>query len=268
MCVVKSSALSSTIKVLEPIDTLTRGKSKPTFKNFLQGGTDTLRSVREFYIPVQSSSLHFLRTRLCVGCTNGFEIVDLETLDTQGLLDPADASLDFVRKKEGLRPMAIYRISNEFLLCYDEFAFYVNKTGWRSKKDFMISWEGVPTGFALHYPFILAFEPTFVEIRHVETSSISQIIQGNNLRCLFADTPPSTANSSQYYNSHQPTYDYQLDSPPTNGYGGRPSLQNGLGPGSPYSNPYQSRALSSGRDEILMVSDDRVMRVQVCLHQQ
>ena len=75
--------------------------------------------LQEFYIPVQSSSIHFLKTRLCVGCTNGFEIVDLDTLDTQGLLDPADPSLSFARKKEELRPMAIYRIDNEFLLCYD-----------------------------------------------------------------------------------------------------------------------------------------------------
>ena len=54
-----------------------------------------------------------------MGCTNGFEIVDLETLDVQGLLDPADGSLEFVRKRDNLRPLAIYRIDNEFLLCYD-----------------------------------------------------------------------------------------------------------------------------------------------------
>ena len=56
---------------------------------------------------------------MCVGCSRGFEIVDLESLDTQGLLDPNDESLEFVRKKENLRPMAIYRIHNDFLLCYD-----------------------------------------------------------------------------------------------------------------------------------------------------
>lgn len=99
---------------------------------------------------------------MCVGCSRGFEIVDLETLDTQGLLDPNDESLEFVRKRDNLRPMAIYRIHNEFLLCYDgalpifllhladngtEFAFYVNKTGRRSRKDFMVHWEGTPTGF-------------------------------------------------------------------------------------------------------------------------
>ena len=60
---------------------------------------------------------------MCVGCSRGFEIVDLESLDTQGLLDPNDESLEFVRKKETLRPMAIYRIQSDFLLCYDGWAF-------------------------------------------------------------------------------------------------------------------------------------------------
>lgn len=75
--------------------------------------------LQEFYIPVESNSIHFLKTRLCVGCVKGFEIVDLETLDTQGLLDPDDVSLDFVQKREVVRPMAIYRIDADFLLCYD-----------------------------------------------------------------------------------------------------------------------------------------------------
>jgi RHO1 GDP-GTP exchange protein 1/2 len=55
-----------------------------------------------------------------VGCNKGFQIVDLKTLDTQGLLDPADESLDFVQRRElTLKAMAIYRIDSEFLLCYD-----------------------------------------------------------------------------------------------------------------------------------------------------
>ena len=54
--------------------------------------------------------------------------MDLDTLDTQGLLDPADASLDFVRKRENLKPLAIYRIENEFLLCYDgQYAWLCSK---------------------------------------------------------------------------------------------------------------------------------------------
>lgn len=68
---------------------------------------------------MESNSLHFLRNRLCVGCAKGFEIVDLETLDTQSLLDPEDSSLDFIQKRDNVRPMAIYRVEQDFLLCYN-----------------------------------------------------------------------------------------------------------------------------------------------------
>ena len=61
---------------------------------------------------------------MCVGCSRGFEIVDLESLDTQGLLDLNDESLEFVREWENLLPMVIYCILDEYLLCYDgEFLF-------------------------------------------------------------------------------------------------------------------------------------------------
>lgn len=57
---------------------------------------------------------------------------------------------------------------------------------------------------ALHEPYVLAFEPSFVEIRHIETGLLSQVIQGFNLRLLFADTPPSVTNTAtQQYNPHQ-----------------------------------------------------------------
>ncbi|WFD19776.1 25S rRNA (cytosine(2870)-C(5))-methyltransferase [Malassezia caprae] len=100
---------------------------------------------------------------LCVGTPKGFEIVDLETLDTQGLLDPADISLDFVQRCENLKPIAIFRVDGEFLLCYNEFAFYVNKNGWRARSGWIINWEGNPNAFAMHYPYVLAFEPNFIE---------------------------------------------------------------------------------------------------------
>ena len=122
VCVVKTSPLSSTIKIFEPIDQNIRGRNKPTFRKLLQGGNDTLRIYKEFYIPVPSSSIHFLRTKLCVACVNGFEIIDPDTFDTQGVLDPSDESLDFARRRSDNtrpKPAAIYCIENEFLLCYD-----------------------------------------------------------------------------------------------------------------------------------------------------
>ncbi|KAG6902575.1 hypothetical protein C0995_014582 [Termitomyces sp. Mi166 len=265
VCIVKSSQLSSTFKTLEPIDQNIRGRAKPTFRKLLQGGNDTLKLFREFYIPVESTSIHYLKTKMCVGCSRGFEIVDLESLDTQGLLDPNDENLEFVRKRENLRPMAIYRIHNEFLLCYDEFAFYVNKNGRQSRKDFMVHWEGNPTGFALHEPYVLAFEPSFVEVRHIETGHLSQVIQGANLRLLFADTPPSVTNTvspTQPY-PHMGGYDYHnpYAPPPHPAYGGY-----GAPPYGQYQHPNQypppRNPQGIGRDEILIVSDDRVLALR------
>ncbi|KAH0582817.1 hypothetical protein H2248_010725 [Termitomyces sp. 'cryptogamus'] len=274
VCIVKSSQLSSTFKTLEPIDQNVRGRAKPTFRKLLQGGNDTLKLFREFYIPVESTSIHYLKTKMCVGCSRGFEIVDLESLDTQGLLDPNDESLEFVRKRENLRPMAIYRIHNEFLLCYDEFAFYVNKNGRQSRKDFMVHWEGNPTGFALHEPYVLAFEPSFVEVRHIETGYLSQVIQGANLRLLFADTPPSVTNSVSPVQIYPPHMGYEYHNhnhnhnpyaaPAHTAYGGY-----GASPYGQYQHPnsfqqqqQQRNPQGIGRDEILIVSDDRVLALR------
>ncbi|KAM6497062.1 CNH domain containing protein [Amanita muscaria] len=263
VCIVKSSQLSSTFKTLEPIDQNVRGRSKPTFRKLLQGGNDTLKLFREFYIPVESTSIHFLKTKLCVGCSRGFEIVDLESLDTQGLLDPNDESLEFVRRRENLRPMAIYRIQNEFLLCYDEFAFYVNKSGRRTRREFMVYWEGMPTGFALHESFVLAIEPTFVEIRDINTGSMIQVIQGSNLRLLFADTPPTVNYGGSMGNGYATGYD-------NGGYPGglayAPSSHSGGGYGTtaaPQVPGYARTGQGGGREEILVVSDDRVLALRV-----
>lgn len=272
VCVVRSSSLSSTIKTLEPIEQNLRvGKKQQTFRKLLQGGQDSLRVFKEFYIPTESSSIHFLKTKLCVGCTKGFEIVDLETLDTQGLLDPADSNLDFVQKKENVKPIAIYRIDGDFLLCYDEFAFYVNKNGWRAKGNWIIHWEGNPTSFALHHPYVLAFEPSFVEVRHVQTGALHQVITGYNLRCLFADVPPPTSSSSQPQNagavhSHTgvgamtpygrppaPPLHYAIGAPPHTPALSRQQSFNMLGPQGSYGGPPASYG-APGRPGAGMVS--------------
>ncbi|KAL1924397.1 uncharacterized protein VTP21DRAFT_7432 [Calcarisporiella thermophila] len=185
ICVVKSNTLSTTIKALEPQLVSGSRKSRPSLGRLLRGGNDNLRIYKILYIPTESTSIHFLKTKLCVGCTKGFEIVDLETLNTQGLLDPDDESLHFAQKRENVCPIAIYRVrSGEFLLCYDEFAFYVDKNGRRTRRDWLVSWEGRPTAFAFLSPFVVGFEPRFIEVWNVYTGVREQVIQGTNIRCL------------------------------------------------------------------------------------
>ena len=138
-------------------------------------------------MPAESTSIDFLRSKLCVACSRGFEVVSLETLETQPLLDNADTSLDFVTRKE-VQPISIERLNGEFLLHYNEFSFFVNRNGWRARPDWKIDWEGKPTCFALSHPYLLAFEPGFIEIRHLETAALVHIITAKNIRMLHAST--------------------------------------------------------------------------------
>ena len=155
----------------------------------LASGQEVLKPYKEFYIPMESNSIHFLRSKLCVGGAKGFEIVSLETLETQSLLDQADTSLDFVVKRENVKPIYIERNTSEFLLCYNDFSFYVNKNGWRARGDWKILWEGSPTNFATWgEKYILAFEPEFIEIRQSDTGGLVCIQTHKNIRYLHQNT--------------------------------------------------------------------------------
>ncbi|KXJ93894.1 CNH domain-domain-containing protein [Microdochium bolleyi] len=187
VCCVKSSALSTTIKVYEPNDSMSKGKKQKGFGKMFNAGQDELKAFKEFYIPTESTSVHFLKSKLCVACARGFEVVSLETLETQSLLDQADTSLDFVARKEGVKPIHIERLNGEFLLNYTDFSFFVNRNGWRARPEWRIDWEGVPQSFALSYPWILAFEPNFIELRNIESGAV-HIVPHKNIRMLHSST--------------------------------------------------------------------------------
>ncbi|KAB5562915.1 CNH domain-containing protein [Coniochaeta sp. 2T2.1] len=187
VCCVKSRALSTTIKVYEPNDAMSKAKKQKGFGKMFNAGQDELKPYKEFYIPTESSSVHFLKSKLCVACARGFEVVSLETLETQSLLDQADTSLDFVARKEGVKPIHIERLNGEFLLNYSEFSFFVNRNGWRARPEWRIDWEGTPQSFALSYPWILAFEPNFIELRNIESGAV-HIVPHKNIRMLHSST--------------------------------------------------------------------------------
>ncbi|KAI4170528.1 MAG: hypothetical protein LQ343_004905 [Gyalolechia ehrenbergii] len=187
VCAAKMSGISTTIKVYEPTESNIKNKKKPAIPRMFQGGGDSLRAFKEFYVPAESTSIDFLRSKLCVACTRGFEVVSLETLETQPLLDNADTSLDFVSRKDNV-PVSIERLNGEFLLHYTDFSFFVNRNGWRARSDWIINWEGRPNNFALSHPYLLAFEPSFIEIRHLETAALVYIITAKNVRMLHVST--------------------------------------------------------------------------------
>lgn len=71
------------------------------------------------------------------------------------------------------------------LIISSEFGLYVGKHGEPSRSAGTIEWEGTAERVALHAPYILLFDSRFIEVRHLETGRLAQIIPGNDVRCLW-----------------------------------------------------------------------------------
>lgn len=175
VCAVKSGNTRA-IAIVEPTNPFDKNKNK-----------HKRMDVREISFSSEPVSISFLKTKLCVGCTKGFEILSLGGGEKEPILDEADPSLDFATQRESVTPLAIHRLDKNFLLSYSEFSFLINKNGWRTKHDWGIFWEGSPQNIALFYPYLLAFEPGFIEIRDLESCMLIRALVGENIRFLHSN---------------------------------------------------------------------------------
>ncbi|KAI8150179.1 CNH domain-containing protein [Fennellomyces sp. T-0311] len=168
VCYVRNNAISSTIRVLEP-HVGTEKKSKSKFGR-LMGSKEVLKIYKELYLPAEALSIQYFKSIICVGSPKGFQMVDLKSTEVQSVLDPNDESHHVLLHRENIKPISMFRHPNgSILLCYNEMAFYIDKKGRRARPDWLIRWEGQPTTFALSFPYIAAFDPTFIEVRHIDT---------------------------------------------------------------------------------------------------
>jgi len=88
-------------------------------------------------------------------------------------------------------------------LCYDEFGLYVDKHGDPCRTMGTIEWEGTAERVAFHAPYILLFDSRFIEIRHVETGLLVQIIPGSDVRCIWDGRGVSTSAVSPLHEDSQ-----------------------------------------------------------------
>ncbi|RCH93227.1 RHO1 GDP-GTP exchange protein 2, partial [Rhizopus stolonifer] len=180
ICYVKYNAMTSTIRVLEPRTNTQDPKKKKTSKSpsvFMRAGAaDALCLFKDLYIPGEATSIQFFKNFICVGSAKGFQMVDIGSAGVQSVLDPNDESNYFIKQREALKPMSMFKRPNgDILLCYNEIAFCIDRKGRRIEPKRMINWDGHPNSFAFYHPFILAFDTNFVEIRHVDTVSYRDI---------------------------------------------------------------------------------------------
>lgn len=66
-----------------------------------------------------------------------------------------------------------------------EFGIYVDRYGDPSRPTGLIEWEGTAERAACHPPYVLLFDTRFIEIRHIDTGRLAQIIHGTEIRCIW-----------------------------------------------------------------------------------
>ncbi|KAL0095349.1 hypothetical protein J3Q64DRAFT_1693853 [Phycomyces blakesleeanus] len=222
ICVPQVSPLSTTITLYEPSSSPEKksGSFLGIFGKTKKVSVKTrLRIFRKTYVPSEAWALELTPNNLLITCKRGIVIVDMHTnkIDCEfrspvfnifsfvsgtdynphalDLLDPNDKNLNFITSREkdesrlniGIDVKHISLFCNhlkEYIVCYDEYAFYIDKKGRRKYPNFLIEWEGTPDTFAYSYPYLIAFEPSFIEIRNIITGNLEQIIRGKNFLCL------------------------------------------------------------------------------------
>ncbi|KAL9560055.1 hypothetical protein MBANPS3_000120 [Mucor bainieri] len=151
---------------------------KTGFKLGNRSSHSWFKKYKEFYVGAESSNIHFLKSKLLIVCERGFEIIDPENLSVGGrdIPDKGDPQFNFVhRQSDALKPLAMYRVHDKFLLCYNKFAFYVNNRNGSlvqrgpQKLPLLCEWEGNPDNIVFQYPYVVAFDHQFMEVRHVDT---------------------------------------------------------------------------------------------------
>ncbi|KAF2196340.1 hypothetical protein GQ43DRAFT_476417 [Delitschia confertaspora ATCC 74209] len=171
----------SRFTVLEPVYQKSTEKKSRIWK----ARTEFFREYDKFYIPGDSFGINLFHSSLAVSTTKGFEVLTLEKKQAWSVPDlkqPAVAGI--ASRLQSQTPLSMFRLSDqEFLLCYTECAVYVNKHGDISRSVVM-EYVGKANSAAMYGPYVLLFDPDFVEIRNAQNGRLRQVISGRDVKCL------------------------------------------------------------------------------------
>ncbi|KAJ3329166.1 RHO1 GDP-GTP exchange protein 2 [Blyttiomyces sp. JEL0837] len=179
VCSVGPSALGRwEIRLLDP--------TKEKKKNMFSKGRE-MEVFKEFVIPTRVTSINFLKSRVVLGVTKGFEMVHLSLVGAAAnapLLDQTDPLLYFVLKREDLVPISLFRTKDNYLLCFQDMGFFVTSNGRRDRPEYLLQWRGVPTSFAFIEPYIVGISNNLIEVYDITTCEMVQAIPGSNMKAL------------------------------------------------------------------------------------
>lgn len=178
----KRDGISSTFKVLEPVYQKSTEKKSRIWKT---GRTEFFREFDEFYIPAECFTINLFHSSLAISTSKGFEVMTLDKKQPWSVPDLKQPHVATIASRlQNQDPLGMFRLSDqEFLLCYEECAVYINKNGDISRSVIM-EFVGKARHAALYGPYVLLFDPDFVEIRNAQNGRLRQVIAGRDVKCL------------------------------------------------------------------------------------
>ncbi|KAI8457720.1 CNH domain-containing protein, partial [Phakopsora pachyrhizi] len=199
---VKKGGVNQTVfKALEPVKNVEKSKTTSSRGFFGLSGqkSESFRGYKEFFVPSESYGIQYLRSTLAIHCARGFEIMNLDTLKTASIPDfnqikQHDSRLIALQRRcDENRPLGMFRIGEqEFLLCYDEFAFFADKHGdpLVDRYDSIMEWDGKPISVAYSAPYVICFSNMMIEVWNTLNSKRVQIIVGQAISCTYDGGSP------------------------------------------------------------------------------
>jgi hypothetical protein len=178
----KRDGISSTFKVLEPVYQKSTEKKSRIWKS---GRTEFFREYDEFYIPAECFTINLFHSSLAISTAKGFEVLTLDKKQPWSVPDLKQSHVATIASRlQNQYPLGMFRLSDqEFLLCYEECAVYINKNGDISRSVIM-EFVGKAKSAAMYGPYVLLFDPDFVEIRNAQNGRLRQVIAGRDVKCL------------------------------------------------------------------------------------
>ncbi|KAI4765595.1 hypothetical protein E4T52_09275 [Aureobasidium sp. EXF-3400] len=178
----KRDGISSTFKVLEPIYQKSTEKKRGIFK---RGNTEFFRDYDDFYIGTECHGMNLFHSSLAISSDKGFEVLTLDKKQPWSVPDwKAPEVGNILRHVEKQETLGMLRLTEqEFLLCYNRCAVYVNKHG-EISRSVVMNFVANAKSAALYGPYLVLFDNEFVEVRNAQNGRLKQIIAGKDIKCL------------------------------------------------------------------------------------
>ncbi|KAH0324761.1 hypothetical protein KCU74_g7816, partial [Aureobasidium melanogenum] len=178
----KRDGISSTFKVLEPIYQKSTEKKRGIFK---RGNTEFFRDYDDFYIGTECHGMNLFHSSLAISSDKGFEVLTLDKKQPWSVPDwKAPEVGNILRHVEKQETLGMLRLTDqEFLLCYNLCAVYVNKHG-EISRSVVMNFVANAKSAALYGPYLVLFDNEFVEVRNAQNGRLKQIIAGKDIKCL------------------------------------------------------------------------------------